>query len=66
MTTCNNCYINGDCKNCKYHVTLDLETSELEIENHGAKRAINSIKWAFAWFVVVAAIGIIIATNIYL
>jgi hypothetical protein len=63
MTTCNNCYkqTTPDCTTCPRRL-VDNRTT-LDVENESAAGILN---WMFAGFLVVAAIGLIIATNIYL
>ena len=57
----NNCYTNGNCETCPRRI-VDNRTT-LDVENESAAEMLN---WMFAGWLVVAAIGLIILTGLYL
>ncbi|MFA5340564.1 MAG: hypothetical protein WC332_02190 [Clostridia bacterium] len=64
MTTCRNCYTNGKCSTCPER---DKIITEFEIEEVNVEQALNSLPmYMFGAAVVLAAVGLIVLTNIYL
>jgi len=64
MTTCHNCYIRGNCQTCPER---DRINTTLDIEQANADKALEEMpKWIAGAFLVVVAVGLIIATGIYL
>ena len=64
MTTCRNCYINRDCRTCPERSRIN-ET--LDIEQANAESALDELTcWIAGAFLVVVAVGLIVATKICL
>jgi hypothetical protein len=64
MTTCRNCYTNKDCQTCPERSRIN-ET--LDIENKHAEKSLEELPcWIMGVFLVVVAVGLIVATGIYL
>ena len=64
MTTCRNCYTNKDCQTCPERSRIN---NELDIENEHAEKALDELPcWIAGAFLVVVAVGLIVATKICL
>jgi hypothetical protein len=51
LTTCHNCWIKGDCRNCQYK-------SNLEIELHNTEQAENNIKYFLVILIIACLLGV--------